>query len=87
MKCQVRNQYILTYYMEQGPLEADSFAASRFPDIPRNCNCAGLFRVLSGVPHGYLPQLRIHRVYALYTPRIWVIRARDRRHVLLAEKQ
>jgi hypothetical protein len=40
MKCEVRNQYIVTNYMEQGLLEADSFAASRFADIPPNCTCA-----------------------------------------------
>jgi hypothetical protein len=50
------HQHIVTNYMEQGPLEADSFAASRFAGIPRNCNCAGLFCVLSGVRHGYLSQ-------------------------------
>jgi hypothetical protein len=36
MKCELRNQYIVTNYMEQGPLEADSFSASRFAVIPRN---------------------------------------------------
>jgi len=35
MKCEVRNQYIVTNYMEQGPLEPDSFAGSRFVDIPQ----------------------------------------------------
>ena len=86
MQCEVRNEYIVINYMGQGPLEADSFTASRFAGIPRNYNCAGLFCVLTGVRHGYLSQLHINRVYSIYRPRMWVIRARDRRAVLLAEK-
>jgi hypothetical protein len=68
MKCEVRNQYIVTNYMEQGPLEADTFVASRFAGIPRNCNCASLFCVLSGVRHGYLSPLTSTE-YTHYTPR------------------
>jgi len=37
--------------MEQGPLEAASFTASRFASIARNQHCFGL---LSAVRHGYL---------------------------------
>ena len=45
MQCEVRNQYMVTNYMEQGPLEADNFTASPFAGITRNCNCVGLFCV------------------------------------------
>ena len=40
MQCEVQNQYTVT-----GPLEAESFTASRFAGISRNYNCAGGFFV------------------------------------------
>jgi len=76
MQCEVQNQYIVT----------NNFTASRFAGIPRNCTCAGFFCVLAGDRNVYMSRLYIHSVHALYRPRILVIRGRNGRSVLLAEK-
>ena len=68
--------------MQQGPLEADSFTASQFTDINRNCRYIGL---LTRVSQEYLSECLIHRVYDHNCPRQWVIRAWGRRAILLAE--
>jgi len=86
MQCEVRNQHIVANYMEQDPLEADSFTASRFAGISRTCNCTGLSlcfnrsqsRISVSTTH---PQ----SIFTIPPEKIWVIRARDRRAVLLAE--
>jgi hypothetical protein len=51
--------YLRKNCMEQGPLESESFIASRFTGIARVYHCIGL---LAGVRYEYLSQLFIHRV-------------------------
>ena len=72
----VQNQYIVI----------NNFTASRFAGISRNCTCEGFFCVLTGDRNVYLSRLYIHSIHALYRPRILVIRGRNGRAVLLAEK-
>jgi len=63
-----------------------NFTACPFAGIPRNCTCAGLFRVLTGGRQAYLSQLYIHRVNALYRSENMSNPCPDGRTVLLAEK-
>ena len=53
-----------------GSSDLYNFTACPFAGIPRNCTCAGRFCVLTGRRQAYLSQLYIHRVNALYRPRI-----------------